>query len=80
MKIDFIKKELDALLDISKENIDRLVERDIKLTDIDNKGKDMVKMSLKFKNSSKELIPWYRRYQYEIGGVSILTIISVFLL
>ena len=76
MKIDFIKKELDTLLDINKDTIEQLIEREERLQNIEDKSKDIVEMSLKFKQSSKELIPWYYRYQYQIGGVSIFTIAS----
>ena len=77
MKIDFIKKELDALLDINKDTIEQLIEREERLQDVEEKSKGMLEMSLKFQKSSKELIPWYHRYQYQIGGVSVSIITLV---
>lgn len=78
MEMKNIKKmiqDLDAILEINKESIECLVERDIQLTNIEIMSEEMVKMAHKFKGISTELRkkeePWYKRYQYSIGSASV---------
>ena len=74
MNIKFLRQELDALLDINKDTIEKLIEREDRLQIIEQKSLEAYKMSMKFKEKSRDLIPWYWRYKYNIGSVSLLTI------
>ena len=68
-----LKIELDELYNLNKENIDKLLIREEKLNKLNTS--DIRNMSEIFK--SKVTLPWYRRYQYQVGGVSVITILSL---
>ena len=72
--IDAIIKDLDAILEINKASIEQLVEREIKLSLLEEMSFELVEMSKKFHGASiearKKEEPWYYKYKYYIGSAS----------
>lgn len=74
MRIKELEIELEELIEISRGNLDQLIEREIKIKDLDEKTRGLFQSSIEFKKSTK---PWYIKYKYYIGGVSTLTLLSL---
>ena len=72
--IDEIIKDLDAILEINKANIEQLVERENNLSLLEEMSYELVEMAQKFSGASTELRkkeePWYYKYKYYIGSAS----------
>ena len=70
-----IKKDLEEMMNINRENIEKLQERDIRLRELEEKSKDLGQMAIAFQKSTE---PWYYRIPYYSIGASILTVIGYF--
>lgn len=73
-EINSIIKELDSILEINKESIGKLVERENNLSRLEETSSELIDMAKQFNQANKELRmkeePWYYKYKYYIGSTS----------
>lgn len=66
-----INTDLWEIISISKDNLELIIERDVKLNDINRKSKLLLDNSINFYKSTE---PWYKKYKYYMFGGIITTI------
>ena len=50
-----VKKEVDSVIGIMKQNVEKVLERDIKLSNLEDKSETLVDASNKFETTSRKL-------------------------
>merc|ERR1711981_471398 len=83
-RIDHARRQVDEVLDVMRTNVNSMMERENRLTDLDSRANNLEQSSIQFSQSSRRLRKkyWWQNLKMKLilGGVCIVVIIIIVLI